>query len=99
MRVNSRSKGMKPEALDNADKVLIHVFGNGAVLEFCGPLPDGNGIDDLTAGLSADSRVLRAAYAALGAKVPHQLFLQHSSRLAWIIHDLSGEKRKDALKG
>ena len=55
--------------------------GNGAVLDFCGPFPDGDGINDLTAGLSGDTRVRRAAYAALGSQVPHQLFLQHSSRL------------------
>jgi len=55
--------------------------GNGAVLDFCGSFPDGDGVDDLTAGLAADTRVLRAAYAALGSQVPNQLFLQHSSRL------------------
>jgi len=53
--------------------------GNGAVLDFCGSFPDGDGVDDLTAGLAADTRVLRAAYAALGSQVPNQLFLQHSS--------------------
>src|ERR1700681_613213 len=55
--------------------------GNGAVLDFCGPFPDGDGIDNLTAGLSADTRVLRAAYATLGSQLPHQLFLQHSTCL------------------
>jgi hypothetical protein len=55
--------------------------GNGAVLDFCGPFPDGEGIHDLNAGLSGDTRVLRAAYAALGSQVPNQLFLQHSSHL------------------
>ncbi len=55
--------------------------GNGAVLDFCGSLSDGDGIDDLTAGLSADPRLLRAAYAALGPQVPKELFFQHSSRL------------------
>jgi hypothetical protein len=38
-------------------------------------------IDDLTAGLSADARVLRATYPTLGSKVPHQLLFQHSSGL------------------
>ena len=47
----------------------------GAVLDFCGPFPDGDGIYDLTARVSKDARVLRAAYAALGSQVPHQLFL------------------------
>ena len=48
--------------------------GNGAVLDFCGPFPDGDGIHDLIARLSGDTRVLRAAYAALGSQVPDQLF-------------------------
>src|ERR1017187_8716864 len=55
--------------------------GNSAVLDFCRSFPDGDGIDDLTARLSADMRALRAAYAALGPKVPNQLFFQYSSRL------------------
>jgi hypothetical protein len=42
---------------------------------------DGDGIDDLTARLSADTSVLRAAYAALGPQVSNQLFFQYSSRL------------------
>ena len=54
---------------------------NGAVPDFCGSFPDGNGVDDLAARISKDTRVLRAAYAALGSQVPYQLFLQHSSRL------------------
>src|SRR6202047_3823917 len=53
----------------------------GAVLNFSGPLPDGDGICDLTARVSKDTRVLRAAYATLGSQVPQQLLLQHSSRL------------------
>src|SRR6266705_3622123 len=53
----------------------------GAVLNFSGPFPDGDGIHDLTARVSKDTRVLRAAYAALGSQVPQQLFFQHSSRL------------------
>src|SRR5258708_663676 len=53
----------------------------GAVLDFCGPFPDGDGIYDLTARVSKDTSVLRAANAALGSQVPQQLLLQHSSRL------------------
>src|SRR6266436_7521309 len=53
----------------------------GAVLNFSGPLPDGDGICDLTARVSKDTRVLRAAHATLGSQVPQQLLLQHSSRL------------------
>ena len=74
-------QGCDVSVLGAADEIALSMTGNGAVLDFCGPLPDGNGIDDLTAGLSADSRVLRAAYAALGSKVPYQLFLKHSPRL------------------
>ena len=64
-----------------AKEIALPMTGNDAVLDFCWPFPDGDGIDDLTAGLSANTRVQRAAYAALGPKVPNQLFLQHSSRL------------------
>src|ERR1700731_4458741 len=53
----------------------------GAVLNFRGPFSDGDGICDLTARVSEDTSVLRAAYATLGSQVPKQLFLQHSSRL------------------
>src|ERR1022692_2267620 len=53
----------------------------GAVLNFGGPFPDGDGIDDLTARVSKDTRVLREAYAAFGPKVCNKLFFQHSSRL------------------
>src|SRR5882724_7658852 len=53
----------------------------GAVLSFSGPFPDGDGIYDLTARVSKDTSVLRAANAALGSQVPKQLLLQHSSRL------------------
>jgi hypothetical protein len=53
----------------------------GAVLNFGGPFPDGDGIDDLTARVSKDARVLRPAYAAFGPKVRNKLFFQHSSRL------------------
>src|SRR5258705_575427 len=55
--------------------------GNGAVLDFSGPFPDGDGIYDSTARVFKDTRVPRAAYAALGSQVSHQLFLQHSAGL------------------
>src|SRR6266481_58144 len=53
----------------------------GAVLNFSGPFPDGDGICDLAARVFKDTSVLRAAYATLGPQVPKQLFLQHSARL------------------
>src|SRR5271168_1384806 len=55
--------------------------GNGAVLDFCGPFPDGDGICDLTTRVFEDASVLRAAYAALRPQVGNQLFFQHSPRL------------------
>jgi hypothetical protein len=55
--------------------------GNGSILDLCRSFPDGDGIDDLTAGLSAGTRVLRATYATPGSKVPDQLFLQYFSGL------------------
>src|SRR5271167_205668 len=54
---------------------------NSTVLNFRRSFSDRDGIYDLTARLSADTRVLRAAEAALGSQVPQQLFLQRSSRL------------------
>ena len=64
-----------------AKEITLPMTGNGAVLDFRGPFPNGDGIDDLTTAVSTNTGLLRAADAALGAKVPHQLFLQHSSRL------------------
>src|SRR5277367_4832854 len=54
---------------------------NSAVLNFRRSFSDRDGIYALTARLSADTRVLRAAEAALGSQVPQQLFLQRSPRL------------------
>src|SRR5467141_2540991 len=74
----------------------------GAVLNFSGPLPDGDGICDLTARVSKDTRVLRAAYATLGSQVPQQLFFQHSSRLSgyWVFNHpetCSGDQSRISL--
>src|SRR6202163_1994531 len=55
--------------------------GNGAVLDLCRPFPDGNGIDDLTAVMSAIMGVPRAADPPLGTQVLHQLLFQHSAGL------------------
>jgi hypothetical protein len=54
---------------------------DGAVLDFCGSFPNGDGIYDLNARVFKDTSVLRPAYAALGSQVPQQLFLQHSACL------------------
>jgi hypothetical protein len=61
------------------NEIAFPMAGDGAVLDFCGPFPDGDGVYDLTARVFKDTRVLRAAYAALGSHVPDQLFLQHSA--------------------
>jgi|SRR5580704_480911 hypothetical protein len=55
--------------------------GNGAVLNFRRSFSNGDGINDLTAGLSARSSVLRAADAALGPQMSNQLSFQRSPRL------------------
>src|SRR5271168_1548251 len=63
------------------NEIAFPMAGDGAVLDLCGPFPDGDGIYDLTARVFIDTRVLRAANAALGSQVPQQLFLQHSTGL------------------
>jgi PLD-like domain len=50
-------RGGDVTVLSTAKKIALPMTGNGAVLDFCGPFPDGNGIDDL----SANPRLLRAA--------------------------------------
>ncbi len=40
-----------------ANQIALPMTGNGAVLDFCGPFLDGDGINDLTARLSSNSRV------------------------------------------
>jgi hypothetical protein len=55
--------------------------GDRAVLDFCWPFSDGDGIDDLTTRPSADTKVLRAADAPLESQMSNQLFFQHSARL------------------
>jgi hypothetical protein len=74
-------QGCDVTVLAAAQQIALPMTGDGAVLDFSGPFPDGDGINDLPAGLSADTRVSRAAYPPLGPKVLNQLFFQHSSRL------------------
>jgi hypothetical protein len=50
-------------------EIAFPMTGDGAVLDFCGSFPDGDGIYDLTARVFKDTRVLRAADAALGSQV------------------------------
>jgi hypothetical protein len=55
--------------------------GDGAVLRFRRSFSNRDGIDDLTPRLPADTRMLRAADAALGPQMSNQLFFQYSPRL------------------
>jgi len=54
---------------------------NCSIFDFRRPLADRDGLDDLTARVSEDRRVLRAAHAPLRPQVVHQLFFQYSPRL------------------
>jgi hypothetical protein len=40
-----------------AEQIALPMPGNGAVFNFCRPFPDGDGIGDLTSGLSVSPRV------------------------------------------
>jgi hypothetical protein len=64
-----------------AEQVSFPVTRDSAVFDLCGPLADGDGIDDLTSRLSGSLGMDRAADLPLGPQVLHQLFLQHSSSL------------------
>jgi len=74
-------QGCNVTVLAPAQQITLPMTGDGAVFDFRGPFPNGDGIDDLTTAVSANTRVLRVAYGPLGSKVPNQLFFQHSSRL------------------
>jgi len=65
-----------------ANEIALPMTVNGAVLDFSGPFPDGDGIYDSTARVFKDTRMPRAAYAALGSQVPDQLFF--STPRAWM---------------
>jgi hypothetical protein len=52
------------------NEIAFPMSGDGAILDLCGPFPDGDGIYDLPARVFIDTRVLRAANAALGSQCP-----------------------------
>ena len=54
---------------------------DSAILSFSRSFPNRDGICDLTPRVFEDPRVLRAAHAALGSQVAHELFFQYSPRL------------------
>jgi hypothetical protein len=41
-----------------AEQIALPMTGNGTVFNLCRPLPTGDGIDDLTSGLSTSLSVL-----------------------------------------
>ncbi len=51
-------QGHNVTVLCAADEITLPITGNGAVLDLCGSFPNGEGIDDSAAGLSAHTRVL-----------------------------------------
>src|SRR6266403_3793897 len=55
--------------------------GDSTVLNFCRSFSNRDSIDDLTARVPKDTRVLRTADAALGPKMSSPLFFQRSPRL------------------
>jgi hypothetical protein len=67
--------------LGSAQKVAFPMTGNRSVFHFRRPLADRDGIDDLTARLTADGCVSRAPHAPFRSQVVHQLFFQHATRL------------------
>src|SRR5580698_805810 len=64
-----------------AQQIAFPMTRNSSVFRFRRSFADRDGIDDLTARLSADGCVSRAAHASLRPQVVHQLFFQYATRL------------------
>ena len=64
-----------------AQQIALPIARDSPICDLCGPFPDGDGLDNLTAVMSAITGVPRAAYTPLGSQVLDRLFFQHSSRL------------------
>jgi hypothetical protein len=64
-----------------AQQIAFPMTRNRSVFRFRRSFADRDGIDDLTARLSADGCVSRAAHASLRPQVVHQLFFQYATRL------------------
>jgi hypothetical protein len=64
-----------------AQQIALPMTGDGAVLDFSGPFPNGDGIDDLTTAVSTGTRMPRAGYPPLGPKVLNQLW--HIHLIVW----------------
>src|SRR5580693_1573794 len=67
--------------LSTAQQIAFPMTRNRSVFRLRRSFADGNGIDDLPAGLSVFARVSRAAHASLRPQMVHELFFQRSSRL------------------
>ncbi len=67
-------QGRHVAVLGAAQQITFPMTRNRPVVRFCRPFPDGDGIHDLTARVSEETRVLRAAHAPLRSHVLHQLF-------------------------
>ncbi len=63
------------------EQISLPMTRNGAVFNLCRSFPNGDGINDLTLGLSTSPGVHGAADKPLGPQVLNQLFLQHASCL------------------
>jgi len=66
-----------------AKEIALPMTGNGAVFDFRGPLPDGNGVDDLATAVPAITRMPQAADPPLRAQVFHQLLFEHAGGLIY----------------
>jgi hypothetical protein len=65
-----------------AEQISLPVTRDGTIFNLCRPLADGDGIDDLTSGLSASSSVHGATDRSLGLQLLNQLFF--STPRAWM---------------
>ena len=74
-------QGRNVAVLGAAQQIAFPMTRNRPVFRFRRPFSNGDGLDDLTARVSEDRRVLRAAHAPLRPQVVHQLFFQYSPRL------------------
>ena len=76
-------QGCDVTVLAAAEQIALPMTGDGAVFDLRGPFPDGDGIDDLTAGVSAVTRSAASdGYAAWTADAAISSFF--STPRAWM---------------
>jgi hypothetical protein len=73
-------QGRNVAVLGAAQQIAFPMTRNCSIFDFRRPLADRDGLDDLTARVSEDRRVLRAAHAPLRPQVVHQLFFHYSKQ-------------------